>query len=175
MWRRLPELPDNRVLGLMRHRRIEVAAIAAAIAACSSEIAAVAIGVKAYDSGLPPPPGCPRSGERMRLHARLQAWHRRTGRSGARDPGWRSSPVPVQRILDDGDTDCVAADRGPDTAKGTGDPHPAVWEPRPARQVLPVVVGSRTSRNQSPTMLMDRVVKNIAHPGTPAIHHALRR
>ena len=42
-------------------------------------------------------------------------------------------------------------------------------------QVPLFVVGSRTSRSQSPMMLMDNVVKNIAHPGTPAIHHAFRR
>lgn len=43
------------------------------------------------------------------------------------------------------------------------------------RQVPLFVVGSSTSRSQSPMMLMDSVVKNIAHPGTPAIHHAFRR
>ena len=42
-------------------------------------------------------------------------------------------------------------------------------------QVPLFVVGSSTSRSQSPTMLMDNVVKKIVHPGTPAIHHAFRR
>ena len=42
-------------------------------------------------------------------------------------------------------------------------------------QVPLFVVGSSTSRSQSPTMLMDSVVKKIVHPGTPAIHHAFSR
>ena len=47
--------------------------------------------------------------------------------------------------------------------------------PDSADQAVLRVVGSSTSRSQSPTTLMDRVVRKIANPGIPAIHHAFRR